>query len=125
MKINIFLHLNKNKLKIMKKLLSLILIAGTCSFMSCGPSKEEQAATEKARQDSIAAVAAAEAQKAMEDSMAMVQKAMEDSINAANMKAMQDSLEMMKTSAKKPAPKKKTQEEQKKEEAKKATQGRG
>ena len=79
----------------MKKLLTLILIAGTCSFMSCGPSKEEQAAKEKALQDSIAQVTAA-AEQAMKDSMAMVEKAMQDSINAANMKAMQDSMDMMK-----------------------------
>jgi hypothetical protein len=109
----------------MKKLLSLILIAGTCSFMSCGPSKEQQEAAQKAKEDSIAQVAAAEAQKAMQDSMAMVQKAMEDSVNAAKMKAMQDSMDMMKANANKPAPKKKTQEEKKKEEVKKATQGRG
>ncbi|MEO5571258.1 MAG: hypothetical protein ABIT08_10535 [Bacteroidia bacterium] len=108
----------------MKKLLALILIAGTCSFISCGPSKEEQAAFEKARQDSIAQVAA-DAQRAMEDSMLMVQKAMEDSINQANMKAMQDSMDAMKSNANKPKPKPKTMEEKKKEEAKKATQGRG
>lgn len=83
----------------MKKLLSLILIAGTCTFMSCGPSKEEQEATEKLRQDSIAQVAAEAAQKAMADSLAMVEKAMQDSINAANMKAMQDSLDMLKAKA--------------------------
>jgi len=109
----------------MKKLLGLILIAGTCAFISCGPSKEEQEAAEKLRQDSIAQVAAAEAQKAMEDSMAMVQKAMEDSINQANMKAMQDSIDALKANANKPKPKPKTMEEKKKEEAKKATQGRG
>jgi predicted outer membrane protein len=108
----------------MKKLVSLILVAGTCALVSCGPSKEEQEATAKATADSIAQVEAA-AQKAMEDSMAMVQKAMDDSISAANMKAMQDSLDAMKANANKPKPKPKSTEEKKKEEAKKATQGRG
>jgi hypothetical protein len=72
----------------MKKLVSLILVAGTCALISCGPSKEEQEAAAKATADSIAQV---EAQKAMEDSMAMVEKAMQDSIAAAQ-KATQDSL---------------------------------
>jgi hypothetical protein len=107
----------------MKKLLSLILIAGTCSFMSCGPSKEQQEAAQKAKEDSIAQVAAAEAQKAMQDSMAMVQKAMEDSVNAAKMKAMQDSMAMMQEKMNKPKPK--TKEEKKMEETKKVTHGKG
>ena len=113
----------------MKKLSSLLLIAGTCAFISCGPSKEEQEAAAKVTADSIAQV---EAQKAMEDSMAMVEKAMQDSIAAAQ-KATQDSLtakmaEMeKKMNAKPPAKtnKQKEEEEKKKEEAKKATQGRG
>jgi len=39
----------------MKRLLSLIVIAGMCTFVACGPSAEEKAkAAEKATQDSIA-----------------------------------------------------------------------
>jgi hypothetical protein len=91
----------------MKKLLTLSLIAGTLAFSACGPSKEEKEAAEKAKQDSIAMVAAAE--KATQDSLAMIQKATEDSINnAAKMKAMQDSMDMMKDKMSKPAPKAKS-----------------
>ena len=49
----------------MKKLLSILVIAGMASLVACGPSAEEIAAKEKAKQDSIAAV-----QKAKEDSIA-------------------------------------------------------
>ena len=43
----------------MKKLLSLVAIAGMFSLVACGPSKEEQEKAEKAKQDSIAAAQAA------------------------------------------------------------------
>lgn len=87
----IILHLQKNKQK-MKKLMSLLAIAGFIFVIGCGPSDEEKAAIAKATQDSLAAVA----KKAMDDSLASaqaaVQKAMEDSVNAAKMQAMQDSI---------------------------------
>ncbi len=106
----------------MKKLLSISLIAFTLAFTACGPSAEEKAAAEQARQDSIALVTADSMRIVVEDSMMMAQKMMEDSIR---MKAMEDSLMMMKESLNKPKPKAKTPEEKKIEEVKKATQGRG
>jgi hypothetical protein len=42
----------------MKKLFTLIAIAGMFTFVSCGPSAEEKAAQEKATQDSIEQAAA-------------------------------------------------------------------
>ena len=65
----------------MKKLITLVAVAGMFSFYACGPSAEEKAAMEKAKQDSIAAVEAANAaaeaakQQAMQDSIAAVEKA--------------------------------------------------
>lgn len=85
-----------NKLLKMKKLVSLILVAGMALFYACGPSAEEKEAAEKARQDSIAY-----AEKAIQDSIAAAEqaakdKAMQDSIMAAEMaareKAMLDSI---------------------------------
>jgi len=76
----------------MKKVFSLALLAGMFAFVACGPSKEQQEATEKAKQDSIAM--AMEAEKAAAE--AQKQQAMQDSINAANAaakeKATQDSI---------------------------------
>lgn len=46
--------LNHIKICKMKKLFSLMAVAGMFTLVSCGPSAEEQAAAEKARQDSIA-----------------------------------------------------------------------
>jgi len=43
----------------MKKLFTLVAVAGMFTFVACGPSAEEKAAAEKAKQDSIAAVEAA------------------------------------------------------------------
>ena len=48
----------------MKKTLTLIALAGMFSFYACGPSAEQKAAAEKAKQDSIAAVEAAVAAEA-------------------------------------------------------------
>jgi len=71
----------------MKKLASLLLVAGMVAFVACGPSAEEKAAMEKAKQDSIDA-----ATKAVQDSMTMaaeqakmdsIAKAQADSIAAA------------------------------------------
>ena len=67
----------------MKKLITLVAVAGMFSFYACGPSAEEKAAMEKAKQDSIAAVEAANAaaeaakQQAMQDSIAAVEKLQE------------------------------------------------
>ena len=43
----------------MKKVLSLVAVAGLVAFYACGPSAEEKAKMEKAKQDSIAAAEAA------------------------------------------------------------------
>jgi len=55
----------------MKKLLALVLVAGMVAFVSCGPSKKDQEAKEKAKQDSINA---AEKAKKEADSLAAVEK---------------------------------------------------
>jgi hypothetical protein len=106
----------------MKKVLSILLLAGITTLVACGPSAEEKAQAEKHVKDSLDAVA----MKAQQDSIAAVaaaEKAKQDSIsNAAAEKAKQDSLA---AAAKKPAPKAATPVQKKKEEAKKATRGRG
>ena len=66
----------------MKKILSLIIIGSFASLIACGPSAEEKAAAEKARQDSINVVM----EQMAADSMAKVQASME--------KARQDSMSM-------------------------------
>ena len=104
---------------------SFFLIAGALcvALISCGPSAEEKAAAEKAKQDSIAA-----AQKAVQDSIAAaVQKATQDSMLAAAAaeKAREDSIEAAEAKAKANKPKPKTKEEKQIEEVKKATRGRG
>ena len=93
-----------------------MLLAGMLSFYACGPSAEEKAAAEKAKQDSIAAV-----QKHTDDSLAAVaaaEKAKQDSIAnaAAAEKAKADSLAA--ASSKKKAPAKKTNEQKVKEDKK-------
>jgi len=107
----------------MKKVLSLITASCFALLIACGPSAEEKAAAEKARQDSINqvmeqmkadSISRAMMEKAREDSMAMVMRA--DSIAKA---------EEAKKMASKPKPKPKTQEQQKKQEAKQVTKGRG
>ena len=76
----------------MKKVLTLVAVAGMFAFYSCGPSAEQKAAMEKAKQDSIAAAEASMAQmeaakaQAMQDSVAKVQA------EAAKAQAMQDSI---------------------------------
>ncbi len=86
----------------MKKLFSLLVIAGMLAVVACGPSAEEKAAKEKAKQDSIAA-----AQKAIDDSIAAVATA--DSIAAAEKaKRVEDSLAALTNKPKggtKPTPK--------------------
>lgn len=114
----------KNTTTKMKKTLTLIALAGMFSFYACGPSAEEKAAMEKAKQDSIAAAEAAAAEAA-----AAMEKAKQDSIAAAEAamaaeKAKQDSIAAAEE-AKKKGSKPKTMEQKVKEEAKKATSGRG
>jgi hypothetical protein len=78
----------------MKKLLSLILVAGVVTLISCGPSAEEKAAMEKAKQDSIDRVEKARMDSIEEVNKAAAEKARQDSIAAADMeKARQDSIE--------------------------------
>ena len=70
----------------MKKVLSLIAVAAlTATVVSCGPSKEELEAAEKAKSDSIAAVALADslANVAKADSIAAAEKVVADSLAAA------------------------------------------
>jgi hypothetical protein len=88
--------------KTMKKLFTLVAAASMFTFVACGPSAEEKAAMEKAKQDSIAAVEAAraaeEAQKAQQ---------IQDSTNAytaaqeAEAKRVQDSIDAAGTKKKK------------------------
>lgn len=100
----------------MKKVLSILTVAFVATLVSCGPSAEEKAAMEKAKQDSIAAM-----QKAYDDSVmtvnaAATEKMRQDSMTAANMeKARQDS---MAAAAKKKAPVKKTNEQKMKDDKK-------
>lgn len=47
--------------KTMKKVFTLVAVASMFTIVACGPSAEEKAAAEKAKQDSIAAVEAAKA----------------------------------------------------------------
>ena len=72
----------------MKKVFTLIVAASMVSLIACGPSAEEKAAKEKAKQDSIALV---QKEQAIQDSIAMVAKAKEDSI-AMVAKAKEDSI---------------------------------
>jgi hypothetical protein len=92
----------KNNKSKMKKLFTLVAVAGMFAFTACGPSADEKAAMEKAKQYSIAAMeqakmdslnAAQEAQKAME-------QARQDSIDAAG-KAQADSIAKAEEAAKK------------------------
>jgi len=71
----------------MKKVLSLVALAGMAMFVACGPSAEEIAAKEKAKADSIAAeqvkADSIAAEQAKADSIAIVEQAKADSIAAA------------------------------------------
>ena len=75
----------------MKKLFTTVAVAGMLAFYACGPSAEEKAAMQKAKDDSVAAAQAASA-----EAEAAMQKAKDDSIAAADAaareKAMQDSI---------------------------------
>lgn len=112
----------------MKKVLTLVAVAGMFSFTACGPSAEEIAAKEKAKQDSIAAVEAAktaeEAAKAEAEAKA---KATQDSIAAAEKaaaeKAAEEAAKAKKGGKTKPAPK--TNQEQMQENKAKLNKSRG
>ena len=109
----------------MKKLLTLVLAGGMMAFYACGPSAEE-VAKEKQRvddsikmADSLANAAAAEKQKAYDDSVANA-AAQAAAQHAADSARVADSLAALKGK-----PKPKTIEQKTKDEAKKATGGRG
>lgn len=105
----------------MKKTIAIFLVAGITFMCACGPSAEEIAAMEKARQDSIQAVqeAAAAMEKARQDSIKVAEEAA-----MAMEKARQDSIAAAEEAAKKMKGKKaKKKEEPKKEEPKKAETG--
>ncbi|MBN8703656.1 MAG: hypothetical protein J0M08_11365 [Bacteroidetes bacterium] len=63
----------------MKKLTTILAAATMLAFVACGPSAEEKAAAEKAKQDSIAA-----AETMAAEAMAAAEKATQDSIAAAD-----------------------------------------
>ncbi|MEI6122531.1 MAG: hypothetical protein WCQ95_02775 [Bacteroidota bacterium] len=67
----------------MKKVFTLMVAVSMLSLIACGPSKEELAAKEKAKQDSIAK---AQKELAVQDSLTAVAKAKEDSIAKATAK---------------------------------------
>lgn len=74
----------------MKKVLSIVAVAAlSAAFVSCGPSKEELEAREKAKADSIAAVAQQQA-----DSLAKVAEAEAAAAAAAAETAKADSARM-------------------------------
>ncbi len=91
----------------MKKLLSLLSIAGMFTFTACGPSAEEKAAKEKATKDSIAADEAMKAEakaKAETDSIAKYADEMKAKMEADSIEAYKAKKAEKKT-AKKPAAK--------------------
>jgi hypothetical protein len=67
----------------MKKVLTTLLVAGAFAFYACGPSAEETAKMEKAKQDSMDAVNKAAADKAQAEAAAAAEKAKADSMAAA------------------------------------------
>jgi hypothetical protein len=84
----------------MKKLLSLLVIAGMAALVACGPSAEELAKKDQAKKDSIAKV------KQDSTDQANLLKAKEDSTIAANKaKAIEDSIAAIKAPKGKTTPK--------------------
>jgi hypothetical protein len=71
----------------MKKVLTLVAVAGMFAFYACGPSAEEKAAREKAVADSIRMVAEADSIAAAQQAAADAEKARQDSIAAAQQAA--------------------------------------
>jgi hypothetical protein len=79
----IILHHSDNNLKTMKKIVTVLAVASIALFYACGPSAEEKALKEKAKNDSITA---AELKRLSEqDSIANAMKlvAFEDSVKRA------------------------------------------
>ena len=110
----------------MKKILSFLVIAGIATLVSCGPSAEEKAAVEKARQDSIQAAMDKMTADSLASVQASAQKMMQDSIAHATAKAdsMAAAAKSKPKMVKKPvAPK--TQQEKVQEQIKKVAGGRG
>ena len=104
----------------MKRFTYMILSLAVAGLVACGPSAEEKAAAEKAKQDSIAA-----AQKMVDDSIAAANAAAEKAIqDSLAQKAIADSIAASEAAIKNKA-KPKTREQKKQEEAKKVTGGRG
>ncbi len=77
----------------MKKLLTLVAVAGMFTFVACGPSAEEKAAKEKAQQDSIAAVEAAKAAEEAAKAQATADSTAAYAAAEAKAKATQDSID--------------------------------
>ena len=72
----------------MKKLLSVIAVAGMFAFVACGPSAEEKAKAEQAVNDSIAQVE----QQRITDSIAAAEQVVNDSLAQVEAKRIQDSI---------------------------------
>jgi hypothetical protein len=110
----------------MKKLLSLILVAGVVTFISCGPSAEEKAAMDKARQDSIDKVEKARLDSIEEVNKAAIEKMRADSAAQADMaKARIDSLEAANKKMQKSATDKKKKEEKLQKDIQQQSKGKG
>jgi hypothetical protein len=114
----------------MKKILSIVLAAGFLAIVACGPSAEEKAAAEKARQDSIQAAMDKMAADSAAAAQANMEKMMQDSIAAATAAAQADSIAAAEAKAKakpakKPVSKPKTEKEKVETQIKKVTGGRG
>lgn len=94
----------------MKKLFTLVIAGGMMAFYACGPSAEEIAAKEKAKQDSIhradsiAAAEAAAKEQARQDSIAAAEAEMKAKA-AADSARVADSLAAAKKGGSKPKPK--------------------
>jgi uncharacterized protein (DUF2147 family) len=79
----------------MKKLFTLVAVASFSALVACGPSAEEKAAMEKAKQDSIAAVEAAQASEEAAKAQAMADStAAYSAAEEAKAKATADSIAM-------------------------------
>jgi hypothetical protein len=72
----------------MKKVLSVIAVAGMLAFVACGPSAEEKAAAEKKIQDSLAQVE----QQKVNDSLAAAEQVVKDSLAKVEAKRIEDSI---------------------------------
>lgn len=110
----------------MKKVVTLVALAGMFTFVACGPSAEEIAKIEKAKQDSIAAV---ESQKAAEEAARIEaeakEKAAADSVAAAAAEAAAKAAEEEAAKSKKGGKTSKPAATPAKTEPVKAGQGRG